>query len=201
MNPKDIKSVALQKKSKAIAKAKLVIGAITLPPLAIVLAIVLSSPAVAPTKAEALQAQLEKKEAILSQYKDAKKLSDGQLVELLYNVGFKDKALVEAYAIAKRESNGRPLAHNKNKSTGDNSYGIFQINMINELGDKRRIKYGLKTNEDLFNPVTNARIAFAMSKGGKNWEAWSGDRPIAKEAIKKFPKLCFVNAKQPKIGK
>jgi hypothetical protein len=108
----------------------------------------------------------------LEKYKGATKLSDTELVGLLSAVGFEGKALKVAYAVAKKESNGRPLAHNGNQNTGDNSYGIFQINMIADLGDARRDKFNLKSNTQLFDPVINAKIAFFMTRGGEDWSSW-----------------------------
>ena len=108
----------------------------------------------------------------LKKYKGATELSDTDLVELLSAVGFEGKALKVAYAVAKKESNGRPLAHNGNQHTGDNSYGIFQINMIADLGDDRRDKFNLKSNTQLFDPVINAKIAFFMTRGGEDWSSW-----------------------------
>jgi len=108
----------------------------------------------------------------LEKFEGARKLTQDQLVELLREVGFKGQALKTAWAVAMRESNGRPIAHNDNVRTGDNSYGIFQINMIGGLGVDRRNKYDLAANTDLFNPVTNAKIAFHMTKGGVDWSSW-----------------------------
>ena len=73
-------------------------------------------------------------------------------------VGFEGVGLKKAWSIAKRESNGRPLAYNGDKKTGDSSYGIFQINMIGDLGPTRLEKFDLKSNKELFDPVTNAEI-------------------------------------------
>lgn len=115
------------------------------------------------------------------------KLSDRQLKRLLYIVGFRGKYLKEAWAIAKREANGRPRAYNGNRSTGDHSYGIFQINMIGNLGAARRDKFNLKSNAELFNPVKNAKIAYYMSNGGKNWSSWHGINAKAKIWMKEFP--------------
>lgn len=95
-----------------------------------------------------------------------------ELAQLLHAVGFEGKALKVAWAVVKKESNGRPLAFNGNTRTGDSSYGIFQINMIGGLGTDRRQKYDLNTNTELFNPVVNAEIAFHMSNKGENWESW-----------------------------
>jgi hypothetical protein len=52
--------------------------------------------------------------------------------------------------------------------------------MTGSMGPDRRAKYGLSKNEDLFNPVINASIAFKMSNGGKNWSAWSTEKAAKK---------------------
>jgi len=95
-----------------------------------------------------------------------------ELKELLSLVGFEGKALKEAWAIVMKESTGRPKSHNGNSNTGDNSYGLFQINMIGGLGEDRREKFDLKQNSDLWNPVLNAQIAYHMSNGGEDWGSW-----------------------------
>ena len=98
--------------------------------------------------------------------------TDEELAKMLSTVGFEGKALKVAWAVVKKESNGRPLAFNGNVKTGDNSYGIFQINMIGGLGVARRDKYELNSNKDLFDPVVNAQIAYHMSNEGNNWSSW-----------------------------
>ena len=107
-------------------------------------------------------------------YKPSEKLSDHELKELLAAVGFEGKALRTAWAIAKRESSGRPLAYNGNRNTGDSSYGIFQINMLGDLGVARKEKFNLRSNVLLFDPVINAEITYYMTNGGENWSAWKG---------------------------
>jgi hypothetical protein len=120
-------------------------------------------------------------------YKPSEMLTDTELIELLSLVGFEGKALKTAWAIAKRESNGRPLAYNGNRATGDSSYGIFQINMLGNLGVDRKEKFNLKSNESLFDPTKNAEIAYHMTNGGKDWSAWKGLTPRAMEFYLKFP--------------
>ena len=66
-------------------------------------------------------------------YSSSEMLTDQKLKLLLETVGFEGLGLKKAWSIAKRESNGRPLAYNGNRKTGDNSYGLFQINMIGKL--------------------------------------------------------------------
>jgi hypothetical protein len=127
------------------------------------------------------------KEERLQKYANATSLSDRELKEMLSLVGFSGLALKKAWAVAKKESNGRPLAFNGNKSTGDSSFGIFQINMIGMLGPERRDKFELVSNSDLLNPVINAEIAYHMSKGGEDWSSWKGMTPRTKEWIARFP--------------
>jgi hypothetical protein len=112
------------------------------------------------------KASLQKYEAHREQLKPR------QLKELLSLVGFEGTALKQAWAIAMKESTGRPTSHNGNANTGDNSYGLFQINMIGGLGEDRRNKFDLEQNSDLWNPVRNAEIAHHMSNGGKDFGAW-----------------------------
>jgi hypothetical protein len=120
-------------------------------------------------------------------YKPSEKLSDYELKELLAAVGFEGKALRTAWAIAKTESSGRPLAYNGNRNTGDSSYGIFQINMLGNLGVARKEKFDLRSNVLLFDPVINAEITYYMTNGGLNWSAWKGLTPRAKEFYLTFP--------------
>ena len=120
-------------------------------------------------------------------YRPSEMLTDKELVKLLETVGFEGAGLKKAWSIAKRESNGRPLAYNGNKKTGDSSYGIFQINMIGDLGPTRLEKFELKSNKELFDPVTNAEITYYMTKGGTDWSAWKGMTPRAQKWLEQFP--------------
>ena len=120
-------------------------------------------------------------------YKHSEMLAASDLKDLLWAVGFEGTALKTAWAVARVESNGRPLALNDNIKTGDKSYGIFQINMLGNLGDDRKEKFELVSNKELFDPVTNAEITYYMTNGGKNWSAWSNSTSKAKEVVKTFP--------------
>jgi hypothetical protein len=114
-------------------------------------------------------------------------LKPHELKNILHEVGFRGNGLKTAWATAMKESTGRPMAHNKNSKTGDNSYGLFQINMIGSLGPARLKQFNLSRNEDLFDPYTNAKIAFKMSNGGKNWSAWNGITDRTREYLAQFP--------------
>lgn len=139
------------------------------------------------TPADQKSAFLVSKTKILSKYENAPTLSDKDLVLILKAVGFKGQDLIEAWAVAKKESNGQPIRFNGNTKTGDNSYGLFQINMLDDLGPERRDKFNLDTNFDLLNPVINAQIAYYMSEGGQDWSAWKGITPKTKSWMVKFP--------------
>ena len=121
-------------------------------------------------------------------YKHSEMLAASDLKDLLWAVGFEGTALKTAWAVARVESNGRPLALNDNYKTGDKSYGIFQINMLGNLGDDRKEKFKLVSNKELFDPVTNAEITYYMTKGGKDWSSWPNTIGKARNLISEFPK-------------
>ena len=130
---------------------------------------------------------LVSKQEKLDSFENKTHLTDLELKQLLSLVGFKGKDLVVAWAVAKKESNGRPLAFNGNHKTGDSSYGMFQINMIDNLGPDRRDRFDLESNAELFNPVKNAEIAYYMTNGGEDWSSWKGITPRTKFWMSKFP--------------
>lgn len=132
----------------------------------------------------------------LDQYRGLTELTDKQLVDLLSQVGFKGKSLKLAWAIVMRESRGHPTSRNNTPSTGDNSYGLFQINMIGNLGEDRREKFGITKNSELFDPVTNAQAAFYMSAKGTNFGSW-GFGPDAYDGTPSEPSITIWLDKFP----
>jgi hypothetical protein len=139
-----------------------------------------------------LQAKQLKKETLErysnAVYKPSEMLTDKELKKLLKAIGFEGKALKMAWAVAKSESNGRPMAYNGNRKTGDSSYGIFQINMLGNLGDDRKEKFNLRSNVLLFDPVINAEIAYYMTQGGNDWSSWSSiNNGAVNKWLTKFP--------------
>ena len=142
----------------------------------------------APAKAAA--PIIEKCLTPLGEYRLAKKLNPKQLYQVLQLAGFKGHSLKVAWAVAMKETHGNPMAHNYNPRTGDNSYGVFQINLYGAL--KGRVKeFGLRSANDLHDPVTNAQIAYRMSSGGKNWTPWHAD-PGERDhwLVQQWIKLC-----------
>lgn len=112
----------------------------------------------------------------------AQQIEVDKLKRILRSVGFEGYSLRMAQAIVFLESTRMPYAHNDNLRTGDNSYGLFQINMIHGLEAERQEAYGLPSNEALFNPLVNARVAWEISNGGKDWSAWT-TYPEAKKIV------------------
>jgi len=107
-------------------------------------------------------------------------LTDEQLMNTLKAAGFKGDSLNTAFKVVKRESSGRPGALNPNAKTGDYSEGLFQINMIGQLGKDRNAQYlkdyasiGYKGPNSLYDPLINAKIAYDISHKGTIWSsAW-----------------------------
>lgn len=114
-------------------------------------------------------------------------LSGKKIKQILTLAGFSGEGLVKAWGTVMKESSGRPMAHNDNPKTGDDSYGLFQINMIGSLGVNRMEKYGLESYEDLFDPLTNAKIGYLVSGGGTNWEPWHGIGERTQYFMSQFP--------------
>lgn len=100
-------------------------------------------------------------------------LSIEQIAQLAYAAGWRGENLTIMTAVAMRESGGNPRAHNPNRGTGDNSYGLWQINMIEKYGPARRASFGITSNEQLFDPMTNARAAFILGDNGKSTYHWT----------------------------
>lgn len=87
-----------------------------------------------------------------------------------YTAGLRNPAkLAMAVAIAEAESGGNPKSYNGKGR--DNSYGLWQINM--HPGAHTLAELGLSSNEQLFDPVTNARAMVKISGSGAHWGPWS----------------------------
>jgi hypothetical protein len=108
----------------------------------------------------------------LDKYRGATKLTSSELKDLLALVGFEGNSLKVAWSVVMKESRGNPPSHNKTTATGDNSYGLFQINMIGDLGSIRREKFGISKDAELLDPVTNAQAAYYMTGRGTDFSSW-----------------------------
>ena len=99
------------------------------------------------------------------------RLSPAQIAEYAHDAGFRGQDLTVAVAVAMAESAGDPRAHNP--VPPDNSYGLWQINMIGSLGPARRDEFDLDSNRELFDPAENAKAAWAISGHGDSFRPWT----------------------------
>ena len=98
-----------------------------------------------------------------------------ELELLARQAGFESNISPIMAAIAMGESGGDPYAYNPDASTGDKSYGLMQINMLGGMGPERRAAFGLRSNNELFDPVTNFKAAKSIydSQGLGAWGAYT----------------------------
>lgn len=115
----------------------------------------------------------------------AKQITRSQLAGLLRQEGFKEELIPTFIAISQAESGLNPRALNPDTSTGDYSLGLFQINMLGPMGEERRRQFGLKANEELYDPRTNVRAAKAIydSQGLGAWSVTRGKNPIYEQYL------------------
>ncbi len=105
------------------------------------------------------------------------KLSPNQIAQVAKQAGFPEDKIPLMVAIAMAESGGDSDAHNPRYP--DNSFGLWQINMLDapgyQLGAERRKKYGLSSNEQLKDPLTNAKAALDIlnSQGLGAWSVYT----------------------------
>lgn len=107
-------------------------------------------------------------------------IAPADLIQLMKEAGFPDSELDTGLKVAMAESGLNPAAHNGDASTGDDSYGLFQINMFVgthngkavNLGPGRRKQFGISKNSDLFDPRVNVKAAYSIWKSS-GWNAWS----------------------------
>lgn len=97
------------------------------------------------------------------------KMAAAEIQALAASAGIADTAVAAAIAMA--ESGGNTQAHNP--VPPDNSYGLWQINMLGPLGPQRRKMLGITSNEQLYDPAINAKAMAKISNGGKNWLPWT----------------------------
>lgn len=100
------------------------------------------------------------------------KLSHKQIYDYAIGAGFNRLDAQTATAIAFAESGGDPNAHTVD--TDDDSYGLWQINMLGSLGPDRMKRFGLTNPAQLLDPKVNAKAAFAIYKGaGYKFSPWT----------------------------
>lgn len=98
-------------------------------------------------------------------------LADSAIAGYAQAAGLSGQNVAIAVAIAIAESGGNPNAHNA--VPPDDSYGLWQINMLGSLGPQRRSALGISSNTQLYDPSINARAMAMISSGGSNWKPWT----------------------------
>ena len=113
----------------------------------------------------------------VSQSYDAEKLTN-----LARSVGIPEEKVSTMVAIALAESGGDPTIDTvKSGSDPDKknefSLGLWQINMLGRMGEERRKQFGISSNEELYDPVVNAKAALAIlnSQGLGAWGAYTNN--------------------------
>ena len=111
--------------------------------------------------------------SVLEDIDITKPIAQPNLQRLAIEGGFTPEQARIMAAIAMAESGG--VARALNDVGDDNSFGLWQINMIDvpgfKLGEERRAKLNLKTNDELYNPAVNVRAA-KMIFDEQGFEAW-----------------------------
>jgi Lysozyme like domain len=91
-------------------------------------------------------------------------MSISEVIAVAQKAGFTGTGLITAVAIAIAESGLNPIAINYNNDSHNSvDRGLWQINSY---------WHPEFTAPDIFNTDTNARAAYAISKGGKDFTPW-----------------------------
>lgn len=111
-------------------------------------------------------------------------LTGEQVAQIAFNAGFRGQDLINMVAIAKRESSWNPRAYNGNLNTGDQSYGLWQLNTLNKQGAGMMGDYVSQILKDLgyapdfdllFDPNINAKVAYRFYQdNGNTLRSWGG---------------------------
>lgn len=128
-----------------------------------------------------------------------------ELLQLGVQNGLSPEQAILMAAVGMAESTGDSGVRNLNPNTQDDSYGLWQINMRNELGPDRIRRYGLRSAEDLKDPETNARVMASMLKtdGISAWGSYRDKRYLQymSEARREYARLKQSGFSQARGGR
>ena len=112
-----------------------------------------------------------------SQSYDAEKLTN-----LARSVGIPEDKVSTMVAVALAESGGNPTIDTVKsgldpEKKNELSLGLWQINMIGRMGEERRKQFGISSDEELYDPVVNAKAALSIlnSQGLTAWGAYTNN--------------------------
>jgi hypothetical protein len=88
------------------------------------------------------------------------KISNQAIANAAHIAGFRGQAAVTAVAVALAESSGDKDVYN-----GICCHGLWQIHYVH--AKRYPVLWAQK-----YDPTSNARMAFSISSGGKNWQPW-----------------------------
>ena len=101
------------------------------------------------------------------------KASPEQIARIAKTAGVPEKHIPTMVSIALAESGGDIGArYNPEGNTGEDSYGLWQINMDPRYADERLKLFGIDNKKELFDPVTNAKAAYEIFKQ-QGFDAWT----------------------------
>ena len=101
------------------------------------------------------------------------KASPEQIARIAKTAGIPEKHIPIMVSIALAESGGDIGArYNPEGNTGEDSYGLWQINMDPRYADERLKLFGIDNKKELFDPVTNAKAAYEIFKL-QGFDAWT----------------------------
>ena len=128
-------------------------------------------------------------------YNEFMVLCPSDIFKLARIAGFPAEVAVTMVAIALRESAGDPGVHNKNPMTGDDSFGLWQINLANAQVKAVMNNAGINPS-NILDPLRNAQAAFLLwdhnnhnlniawyiNKGGEYQSRYESHLPAAQQA-------------------
>lgn len=107
------------------------------------------------------------------------KLTREEIAQVAYQAGFRGEALVAMVAIAWRESAGHAQLYVNRPSTGDWSYGLWGLNVGQNMSLWSEYQaMGFTSPDELRTPLGNARAAFALYQkyGERPWGPYKGEK-------------------------
>ena len=99
-------------------------------------------------------------------------LTKAQVAAYARQAGWPESEIPKLVGVVGAESGYNPRALNPNASTGDYSMGLAQVNMLGSMGPERMRQFGLKSQDELYDPLTNLKAARKIFES-QGWNAWS----------------------------